>query len=247
MPQVFKRFAAGGWPVLSARLIQERVEAALTAHGKCSVLLTGGRSAERLYMAWAGLDAFARLTGVDFYFGDERCVPPDHPDSNYGLVLRSLFARGMPHRCSVFRMEADHPDRESAARRYGELLPDKIDVILFGVGDDGHIASMFPGSEPLHEARRKVVPVTGPTPPRERLTITSHVVTGAGAVFLLAPGKEKSGILDRVLKSAGDFMSLPVLLPGNAIWLLDDQVRDKFPIAKLATAAIVLEPNDEST
>lgn len=226
MPHEFKRFAAGDWSVLSARLIQESVATTLRVNGICSVLLTGGRSAERLYIAWAGMEAFLGLTGVDFYFGDERCVPPDHPDSNYGLARRALFTRGVPRGCRVFRMEAEDPDRESAARRYSELLPDKIDVLLFGVGDDGHIASLFPGGNALREVRRKVLPVIGPKAPCERLTITPPVITGAGAVFVLAPGDEKSDVFDRVLKSGDDCMLLPACLPRNAVWLLDDQAVD---------------------
>jgi 6-phosphogluconolactonase len=81
------------------------------------------------------------------------------------MAMRSLFACGVPRDCSVFRMEGDDPDHESAAKRYGDLLPDKIDVMLFGVGDDGHIASMFPRRKFLRETRRKVEPVTGPSRP----------------------------------------------------------------------------------
>lgn len=226
MTQEFKRFAAADWPVHSARLVGQSVSTARRVRGGCSVLLTGGRSAERLYRAWAGLDAFGEMTGVDFFFGDERCVPADHPDSNFGMVQRVLFARGVPRGCRVFRMEADDPDRESAARRYGELLPDRIDVMLFGVGDDGHIASLFSGCHALRETRRRVLPVVGPKAPRERLTITPPVIAAAGAVYVLAPGKEKSDVYEQVLNSGDDCSSLPVCLPRDAIWLLDDQAAD---------------------
>lgn len=212
--------------MLSALLIQERVTAALRVKRNCSVLLTGGRSAERLYTAWGGMDAFFGLTDVTFYFGDERCVAPDHPDSNYGLAKRTLFARGIPRGCHVVRMEAVDPDRDSAARRYGELLPDRIDVVLFGVGDDGHIASLFPGSKSLGEARLKVLPVSGPKPPRERLTITPRVIAAAGDVFFLAPGWGKSRIFDRVSASTEESRSLPARLPASAVWLLDDHPAD---------------------
>ena len=81
---------------------------------------------------------------MSFYFGDERCVPPDHDESNYGMEMQTLFSHGVPIECSVFRMEADAIDIEAAAQRYADLLPDSIDVILLGVGEDGHIASLFP-------------------------------------------------------------------------------------------------------
>ena len=77
-------------------------------------------------------------------FGDERCVPPDHDESNYGMAMQTLFSHGVPIECSVFRMEADAIDIEAAEQRYADLLPDSIDVILLGVGEDGHIASLFP-------------------------------------------------------------------------------------------------------
>ena len=107
-------------------------------------MLTGGGSAARLYKAWRDLPAFQQMIGVSFYFGDERCVPPDHEESNFGMVIQVLFPQGVPTGCSVFRMEADATNLETAAQRYADLLPDSIDVILLGVGEDGHIASLFP-------------------------------------------------------------------------------------------------------
>ena len=68
-------------------------------------------------------------------FGDERCVPPDHDESNYGMAMQTLFSHGVPIECSVFRMEADAIDIEAAEQRYADLLPDSIDVILLGVGE----------------------------------------------------------------------------------------------------------------
>jgi 6-phosphogluconolactonase len=221
MLQEFNRFDPGEWSVRSAEIIQKSVEAGLRERGKCSVLLTGGRSAGKLYAAWAGLGAFGRLAGVSFYFGDERCVLPDHPESNYGAAMGSLFVRGVPRGCSVFRMEADDPDREAAARRYGELLPDKLDVLLFGVGEDGHIASMFPRSESLREIRRKVVPVIGPKPPRERLTVTPPVIELARSVFVLASGADKASVLVKALQEPGNIDALPARLVLKATWLMD--------------------------
>ena len=67
-------------------------------------MLTGGGSAARLYKAWRDLPAFQQMTGVSFYFGDERCVPPDNSESNYGMAMQTLFSHGVPIECSVFRM-----------------------------------------------------------------------------------------------------------------------------------------------
>lgn len=205
----------------SARLIQDSINAVLLERGQCSVMLTGGRSAARLYTAWAGLPAFLQMTGVQFYFGDERCVPPDHPESNYGMAMRTLFNQGVPLGCSVFRVEADDPNHEAAALRYEVGLPDKVDVLLLGVGEDGHIASLFPGSVVLKEVHRRVVSVTGPKPPHERLTITPPVIAQARSVFVLATGIAKTQILVKLLQVGGDFDTIPARLILNATWLLD--------------------------
>lgn len=209
------------WPMLAAGLIQDSIAAILREQGQCSVMLTGGRSAESMYRAWADFPAFQQMTDVKFYFGDERCVAPDHSESNYGMVRRTLFRDGLPAGCSVFRMEADDPDREAAALRYGDALPKTIDVMLLGVGEDGHIASLFPSGAALLEASRRVVPVTGVKPPFDRLTITPSVIAQAKSIFMLAAGSAKTKILAKARKSVGDIYVLPVCLALNATWLLD--------------------------
>ena len=219
-PQI-KKFEATEWPAQAADLIQDSINAILLERGQCSVMLTGGRSAERLFTSWIRLPIFQQMPGVRFYFGDERCVPPDHPESNYGMAMRTLFNQGIPAGCSVFHMEADGIDREAAALRYEDLLPGNVDVLLLGVGEDGHIASLFPGSVALQEVRRRVVSVTGPKPPYERLTITPPVIAQARLIFILATGAAKAQILVKALQEASDFDSIPARLVLNATWLLD--------------------------
>ena len=216
-----RQFDVMEWPVQSARLIQGRINAVLLERGQCSVMLTGGRSAERLYTSWACLPAFRQMTSVRFYFGDERCVPPDHPESNYGMAMRALFNQGVPLGSSVFRVEADDQNREAAALRYDEVLRGQIDVLLLGVGEDGHIASLFPGSVALQEVSRRMMSITGPKPPHERFTITPPVITQARSVFVLATGAAKAQILVKALQEAGDFDTIPARLVLNATWLLD--------------------------
>ena len=135
MQPEIKHFESTVWPMKAAGLISDNINSFLDEQGKCSVMLTGGRSAARLYKAWRDLPAFQQMTGVSFYFGDERCVPTDHEESNYGMAMQTLFSHGVPIECSVFRMEADAIDIEAAAQRYADLLPDSIDVILLGVGE----------------------------------------------------------------------------------------------------------------
>ncbi|MCF8176916.1 MAG: 6-phosphogluconolactonase [Sulfuritalea sp.] len=220
-------FGAKEWPVLAATLLQDNIDGVLRAQGRCSVMLTGGYTAARLYSAWADLNAFQRLTDVRYYFSDERCVSPNNAASNYGMALQILFQGSVPAGCSIFRMEADDVDCVAAAGRYGEVLPDQVDVLLLGVGEDGHIASLFPRGEALRESGRLVVPTIGPNPPYHRLTVTPPVIANAKSVLLLATGKAKGNMLALALTSTEDFMSLPVRLSCGGTWLLDKEAAEQ--------------------
>ena len=99
----------------AAGLISDNINNVLSEKGKCSLMLTGGRSAARLYKAWRDLPAFQQMTGESFYFGDERCVPSDHAESNYVMAIQTLFPHGVPAGCAVFRMEADTADQKAGA------------------------------------------------------------------------------------------------------------------------------------
>lgn len=216
-----RQFNLEAWAEQSARLIQDAVRDAFMLQGGCSVMLTGGRSAERLYRVWQELPDFDQLRSVAFFFGDERCVPPDDPESNYGLAMRTLFAQGVPSGCSVIRIEAEDPDGEGASLRYECLLPSRIDVLLLGVGEDGHIASLFPDSGALGECVRRVVPVVGPKEPQARITVTPVVIAHASSVFVLANGEAKAAVLRRVVAGTEECRSLPACLVREATWLLD--------------------------
>ena len=112
-------------------------------------------------------------------------------------------------------------DRAAAAERYAALLPERIDILLLGVGEDGHIASLFPNSPILQETKQRVVMVVGPKAPYSRITITPSVITDAGALFVLAPGLAKSKVLIQALQHPEDFYSFPVRLALRGTWLLD--------------------------
>lgn len=211
---------------MAAGVIELSINAVINRRGVCNIMLTGGNTAERLYSYWARSSALP-IEKMCLLFGDERCVPPDHVDSNYALVMRTLFAKGVPSGCTIIRMEAENADRDAAARNYEEFLPREIDVLLLGMGADGHIASLFPNAAELRSTGRAVLPVTGPNLFHERLTITPQVIANAEAIFLLAMGEEKGRVLAEALKSPEDFMSLPVRLALGGTWLLDDAAADQ--------------------
>lgn len=220
-PRIVVCPAGREWAEMAAAAIGSSVAAAIARRGTCSLMLTGGITAEGLYNHCSRSSVLPRQ-GMRYFFGDERCVPPTHRDSNFGLVMRALFANERPSGACVYRMEADDPDQDAAARRYEALLPERIDILLLGMGTDGHVASLFPYSEALRSTERTVLPVQGPDSGHPRLSITGKVIANADVVFLLATGEEKGKVLAEAMRSPHDVMSLPVRMALNATWLLDE-------------------------
>jgi 6-phosphogluconolactonase len=207
----------------AAEWIAATLRASLRERGRCALALSGGRTPQPVYerLADEPLAALIRWPDVDVFFGDERAVPPDDPASNYGMARAALLARvAIPPTC-VHRMEAERADRDAAAREYARGLPPQLDILLLGMGPDGHTASLFPGSPALDERERLVVPVTGPTAPAERLTITPPVIAAARHVAVLAAGAEKAATVARALQSPERPRELPVQLARRGVWFLD--------------------------
>ncbi len=212
------------WVSVSANVIMDAINEALNQQGRCSIMLTGGRSAEKLYKHLAQLPSYKHLSNINFYFGDERCVPSNHQESNYMLAHQTLFANGLPPNSNVYRMEADSSDIEAASQRYDEMLPGEIDVLLLSVGEDGHIASLFPNSGALFETKRRVLPVKVSKFPFSRLTVTPPVLINAKKVFVLAIGQKKRLIHEAAMRSSTNVMTIPACLVLNDIWIFGDHL-----------------------
>jgi 6-phosphogluconolactonase len=205
---------------LSAQWIADRLRDELAVGKKrASLALAGGTTPREVH------EALARESvpweKVHVYFGDERCVPPDHPDSNDRMAKESLLDRVPSPPENVHRPLAEASDREAAARAYEEELPDTLDVIVLGIGEDGHTASLFPGSPALAEESRRFVPVVGPKPPPGRLTITPVVLAAANAIIVLAKGDGKAAAVARALEGDWDPTSTPAQLARKGYWVLD--------------------------
>jgi 6-phosphogluconolactonase len=219
MPPVINIFTKKEWARLSAQLLQEAIIELINKESSCNVMLTGGNSAKDLYLSWVMLPQFHQMENVNFYLGDERCVSFNDPESNLGMLYRTLFYYGVPKNCQVFPMYAEKLSAEDLADHYAEILPDRIDILLLSVGDDGHIASLFPGDSALHETRL-VVPVLGPKPPRQRITITPEVFLKTKSIYVLAIGNHKYDIFTNLVKSDGIKNTPPAALVLNATWIL---------------------------
>jgi 6-phosphogluconolactonase len=207
----------------AAEWIASHVSEAVRRAGTCSVALSGGSTPKPVYEMLGSSTLAERFPWheVDFYFADERSVPLDHPESTYRLVRETLLRDRPDVLDRVHRMPADAPDRGAAAARYGRQLPDPLDVLLLGMGEDGHTASLFPGSGALDEKDQRVVAVTGPKPPFERLTITPPVIEGARAVLVLVSGITKAQVLRRALGGEYDPKKVPAQLARRGTWIVD--------------------------
>jgi 6-phosphogluconolactonase len=190
------------------------IEESLQQRGVCHLMLAGGGTPIPVYRALASRELPWR--DLVLYFGDERCVPPDHDESNYRAVIQALFPRGLPAGVRIHRMRGED-DPQTAAAAYEKLLPKRIDVLLLGMGGDGHTASLFPGSPALKESARSVMSVIGAKPPPQRLSITPPVIAAARNCLVLAQGEGKAGAVKRALEQ-GD---LPVALAAEGDWLMD--------------------------
>jgi 6-phosphogluconolactonase len=191
--------------------------------GGCAVALAGGASPRPVYERLARDPNALRVSwrDVQVYFGDERAVPPNDPASNYRMAAETLLGRVPIPADRVHRMPAERPDREAAALEYERALPEALDLLLLGMGADGHTASLFPGSPALEETRRRVVPVTGPKLPPHRLTITPPVIAAARRVAVLVVGAEKAATAALALQGPVRPREYPVQLALRGAWFLD--------------------------
>jgi 6-phosphogluconolactonase len=204
---------AAGW-------LGTEVTAAITERGSCALALSGGRTPEPVYRELAA-DPSIDWSRVDVFFCDERAVPPDHAESNYRMVHRALLSRVPIPPMKIHRMEAERPDRDAAALVYERSLPSRLDLLVLGMGADGHTASLFPGSAAVDERRRLVLPVTGAKAPAERLTITPPVIEAARQLAVIATGEDKAPMVARALEGPLTPKAVPAQLARRGIWFLD--------------------------
>ena len=182
--------------------------------GARTLVLTGGTTPQRCYELLAEMDLeWGRVT---ILFGDERCVPPDHPDSNYLMAKQSLLDR--VHPATVYRIPAElGPDEGAAEYEKVVAANTPLDFVVQGVGEDGHIASLFPGHQAL-KAHHMVVGVhDSPKPPPERVTLTLPVLRAARRVLILATGAGKAEAV--ALAKRGE---VPSGMITGAKWLIDE-------------------------
>ena len=204
--------------------------ATVAARGRCAVALAGGRTPGPVYEQLAEPPLVTRVPwqALEVFFGDERAVGPEDPHSNYHMAASALLRRVPLDAARVHRIPAELPDREQAARDYERLLPERLDLLLLGMGADGHTASLFAGSAALGERHRRVMPVIGAGPVAQRITITPPVIAAAREVVVLVAGSEKAAAVRAALGTGGGGRGgdaatpedLPIRLALRGTWFL---------------------------
>ena len=222
----------------AAEIFVNAAEDAIGARGSFRVALAGGSTPTEIY---ARLAEDSRLRSrvawdrVHVFWGDERHVPPDHADSNYRMAHDALLSRVAIDPHHVWRIKGERPDAERAAREYdrdlhvafelGARTIPRFDLVLLGMGADGHTASLFAESAALHERRRFAVSNRIAKLGTDRITLTVPVLNNAADVLFLIRGGDKAGTLRAVLEGPFDPDRLPAQLirptRGRLRWLVD--------------------------
>lgn len=221
------------------RFVNQSIEA-VRGKGVFTVALSGGSTPKRLYELLADPDEPFReqlpWDKTHFFWTDERHVPPDHSDSNYRMVNEAMLSCVPVPKENLHRMPGENPSASEAADEYektlrtffklnGGNLP-RFDLILLGLGADGHTASIFPGSEVLRQKRRLVAAPWVEKLKSYRITITPPVINNGALILFLVSGLEKAGILRDVLQGVADPVRYPAQLVkptnGRLLWLADN-------------------------
>lgn len=217
----------------AAREVADAATEAVTDRGRFCIALAGGSTPRALYerLAESPLREGIPWTRTLFFWGDERCVSPRSPRSNYRLARESLLVPLRIPPAQVFRMRGEidpgraaHLYRDVLAKEFGAGRP-VLDLILLGVGPDGHTASLFPETRALSEDRRAAVENWVPKPREWRLTLTYPAINAARRVLFLVSGAEKAQVVARILKKERGYRRLPAagVRAMSVLWMLDEE------------------------
>ncbi len=219
----------------AAAAVVQMANAAVQQRGHFDLVLAGGNTPRQLYEDLAS--SFAQRmpwAAVRLFWGDERCVPADHPQSNYRMAMEALISRAPIAADQILRMPGEVEPPPAGARQYEKTLRrvfdagqnpfPRFDLVLLGLGEDGHTASLFPGNPALRARRRWVVNVVAPSTyaTLDRLTLTAPVIDHARAVFYLVAGANKQSAVQAAL-AARPLTTLPTshIRRPAITWFLD--------------------------
>jgi 6-phosphogluconolactonase len=216
----------------AARQIAELLQDALESRDRASLVLTGGKTPKPVYRALAAQHGKSvDWNRVDFFWGDDRFVPADHDESNVRLAQENLLSRIDASECRTFPFPVTMDSPEDAAIAHEETLrsyfADKepvFDVLLLGLGEDGHVASLFPGHGSLQERDRWVLHTRAPAgnPITDRLTMTLPIINGARSILFIVAGEKKSGAVAAATCNNEEAPAGLVRRGENVHWFMDE-------------------------
>lgn len=201
-----------------------------------SIALSGGSTPKILFELLAKNYSEKMPWGqLEWYWGDERCVPPDDPESNYGMTNSLLLDKvGIPQD-NIHRVRGEAPPEKEAIRYADQLKSNleekegipRFDLVILGMGDDGHTASIFPHQMELWDSPALCEVATHPESGQRRISLTGKVINNASLVVFLVTGKSKAGPVAEILNGKGKYKSYPASrvnpVPGRLIWMLDEE------------------------
>jgi 6-phosphogluconolactonase len=232
---------------VAARAIVDAALEAVKARGRFMISLAGGGTPRTTYERLAQSPLREKMPWAQtwIFFGDERGVAPEHKDSNFGMANTALISKVPVPREQVFRIRGEDGDPEAAATNYARTITEvfgvrrgelpRFDLILLGLGVDGHTASLFPGSPALKEVFRQVAAVHAAAAMiPQRFTLTFPVINAAGTVMFLAAGAEKAKVVKAVLGEPSSTLPAAMARPteGRLVWLLDRGAASLLTVAK---------------
>jgi 6-phosphogluconolactonase len=218
----------------AAKTIADRITTAISDHGYCTLVLSGGSTPAGIYKTLAeSYKTTIDWNNVHFFWGDERTVPPDHEDSNYRMAYDSLLSKIPVPESNIYRIPAEQPPADAAALYEDTIasffgtddLP-VFDIILLGLGEDGHTASLFPDTGAAEEKDKLVQSVYVKKLKTHRITLSLPVINNARSVIFLVSGKSKAGVTEEILSGRNKTYPAALVQPthGELIWLLDQDV-----------------------
>jgi 6-phosphogluconolactonase len=211
------------------------VSGVLADHAVARVALAGGSTPKAMFRLLASPSYRERVDWprVEIFFGDERAVPPDHPDSNYKMARETLLDHVPLGADRVHRIAGERPPAEAAAQYQQTLMrvpgdPPRLDVVFLGMGPDGHTASLFPGTPVLDEQRALVAPVYVEKLDSWRVTLTPPVLSAAAHVVITTAGKEKADALARALSEPNGAVPIQMVHAADQRWIVDRAATQKW-------------------
>jgi 6-phosphogluconolactonase len=200
-----------------------------------TVALSGGSTPEALFALLGSKYAQSiQWEYVHFFWGDERCVPPDNSESNFAMTNRTLLSKIQVPSTNIHRIKGEDDPEIEAVRYSEEILSSTrnkhglpvFDLILLGLGDDGHTASIFPGHLEMLNSDKICLTASHPVTQQKRITLTGRVINNADDVVFLVTGKKKEDIVEKILKNKAEAINYPAfyIVPayGSLRWFLDE-------------------------